>query len=152
MTPAEEPAEGRSDRTRFLLFVVMGGVAAGVNILSRLLLSLAMPYEAAIIFAYLCGMTTAYVLNKMFVFKSSGRRVHQEYARFALVNLVAVAQVWVVSVGLARFIFPLIGFGWHAETVAHVIGVIVPVFTSYLGHKHFSFAAAQTRSRNDVIR
>lgn len=145
MTRIEEPAAaGGGDRTRFLLFVVMGGIAAVVNILSRVALNLAMPYEVAIVVAYLCGMTTAYVLNKMFVFASSGRRVHDEYTRFALVNLVAVAQVWIVSVGLARLVFPPIGFTWHAETVAHVIGVIVPVFTSYFGHKHFSFAAAQS--------
>jgi putative flippase GtrA len=67
--------------------------------------------------------------------------VASEYTRFALVNLAAVAQVWIVSVGLARLAFPAIGFTWHAETVAHVIGVAIPVFTSYLGHKHFSFAA-----------
>jgi putative flippase GtrA len=61
--------------------------------------------------------------------------------RFALVNIAAIAQVWIVSVGLARFVFPAAGFTWHAETVAHVIGVAVPVFTSYVGHKRFSFAA-----------
>ena len=86
-------------------------------------------------------MTTAYLLNKGFVFASSGRGVASEYTRFALVNLAAVAQVWIVSVGLARLVFPAISFTWHAETVAHVIGVTIPVFTSYLGHKHFSFAA-----------
>lgn len=137
------PADGRGDRTRFLLFLLAGGIAAGVNILSRIALSLAMPYEVAIVFAYLCGMTTAYALNKMFVFAPSGRRMSDEYVRFTLINLVAVAQVWIVSVGLVHFIFPFVGFAWHAETVAHVIGVIVPVFTSYLGHKHFSFAAAE---------
>ena len=73
--------------------------------------------------------------------KSRRQRDASEYTRFALVNLAAVAQVWVVSVGLARLVFPAIGFTWHAEIVAHVIGVVVPVFTSYLGHKHFSFAA-----------
>jgi putative flippase GtrA len=86
-------------------------------------------------------MTTAYLLNRHFVFAASGRGVASEYTRFALVNLAAVAQVWIVSVGLARLVFPAIGFTWHAETVAHVIGVAIPVFTSYLGHKHFSFAA-----------
>ena len=55
--------------------------------------------------------------------------------------MLALITQLVVSVGLARFIFPATGFAWHAETVAHVIGVAVPVFTSYLGHKHFSFAA-----------
>ena len=105
--------------------------------LSRIALNWVMPYEVAIVVAYLCGMTTAYLLNKYFVFAASGRAVASEYLRFALVNLAAVAQVWIVSVGLARFVFPAIGFAWHAETVAHVIGVAVPVFTSYLGPQAF---------------
>ena len=129
------------EQRRFVLFVAAGGTAAVVNILSRVALNWAMPYEAAIVVAYLCGMTTAYLLNKYFVFEASGRAVASEYTRFALVNLAAVVQVWIVSVGLARLVFPAVGFAWHAETVAHVIGVVVPVFTSYLGHKHFSFAA-----------
>ena len=128
---------------RFALFVVAGGIAALVNIASRIALNLVMPYEVAIVVAYVCGMTTAYALNKLFVFERSGRAVTDEYVRFTLVNLVAVAQVWLVSVGLARLLFPAVGITWHAETVAHVIGVIVPVFTSYLGHKHFSFAARE---------
>ena len=130
-----------AERNRFMLFLIAGGTAALVNILSRIALNWIMPYEVAIVAAYLCGMTTAYLLNKHFVFAASGRGVASEYTRFALVNLAAVAQVWIVSIGLARFIFPALGFVWHADTVAHVIGVAVPVFTSYLGHKHFSFAA-----------
>jgi putative flippase GtrA len=128
------------ERRRFVLFILAGGVAALVNILSRIALNWMMPYETAIVIAYLFGMTTAYVLNKYFVFDSSGRAARSEYLRFALVNLAAIVQVWIVSVGLARYLFPAIGFTWHAETVAHVIGVAVPVYTSYLGHKHFSFA------------
>jgi putative flippase GtrA len=131
----------RAAQTQFALFVVVGGFAAVVNIVSRVAFNLAMPYEAAIVVAYACGMTTAYVLNRKFVFAASGRRPIDEYARFTLVNLVAVAQVWIVSVTLARLAFPAIGFAWHAETSAHVIGVLVPVVTSYLGHKHFSFAS-----------
>ena len=129
------------ERSRFALFVLAGGAAALINILSRIALNWIMPYEVAIVVAYLCGMTAAYLFNKHFVFAASGRGVASEYVRFALVNLVAIAQVWVVSVGLARFIFPAVGFVWHADTVAHVVGVAVPVFTSYVGHKHFSFAA-----------
>ena len=130
-----------AERNRFVLFLLAGGTAAIVNIVSRIAFNWVMPYEIAIIVAYLCGMTTAYLLNRQFVFAASGRGVASEYTRFALVNLAAVAQVWIVSVGLARLVFPAIGFTWHAETVAHVIGVAIPVFTSYLGHKHFSFAA-----------
>lgn len=141
MTPAAEPQRKLAGHRQFVAFVVAGGIAAAVNIGSRILLSLVMRYEIAILAAYLCGMTVAYILNKTFVFEASGRGAASEYARFALVNLLALAQVWIVSVGLARFIFPAVGFAWHAETVAHVVGVLVPVVTSYLGHKHFSFAA-----------
>jgi putative flippase GtrA len=131
------------ERKRFALFLFAGGTAALVNIVSRIAFNWLMPYEVAIVVAYLCGMTTAYLLNKHFVFAASGRGVAAEYTRFALVNLAAVIQVWIVSVGLARFVFPAIGFAWHADTVAHVIGVAVPVFTSYVGHKRFSFAAKE---------
>ena len=131
------------ERQRFLLFLFAGGAAALVNILSRIAFNWIIPYEAAIVVAYLCGMTAAYLLNKRFVFEASGRSMTSEYVRFALVNLLAVAQVWVVSVGLARFVFPATGFTRHAETVAHIVGVIVPVFTSYLGHRHFSFAKTE---------
>jgi putative flippase GtrA len=139
-SPNQAGTNSRFARWRFLLFVMAGGTAAVVNIVSRIVFNLAVPYEIAIVIAYGCGMTTAYILNKLFVFPLSGRSVAGEYFRFALVNLVALAQVWIVSVGLARLIFPWMGFAWHAETVAHIIGVAAPVYTSYLGHKHFSFA------------
>ena len=127
-------------RRQFLAFVLVGGFAAVVNVAARAVLNRFMSYDLAILLAYLCGMATAYLLNRRFVFQASGRSVHSELWRFTLVNLLAAAQVWVVSVGLARWLMPLVGFHWHAETVAHVIGVMAPVFTSYLAHKHFSFA------------
>jgi putative flippase GtrA len=134
-----------STRHQIALFVLFGSVAAVVNVLSRIVLSLEIPFEAAIVLAYACGMTTAYALNKAFVFAPSGRSIRDEYFRFTLVNLVAVIQVWIISVCLVRVFFPWIGFTWHAETVSHVIGVMVPVFTSYFGHKHVSFSPTSQR-------
>jgi putative flippase GtrA len=142
MTAGSSPARAsKGSHAQFAKFLAVGVVAALVNILSRIALNYVMSYEVAIVVAYVCGMTTAYVLNKLFVFSPSGRAVHDEYIRFTIVNLFAVAQVWIVSVGLAFYVFPSIGFGWHAETVAHIIGVMVPAVTSYFGHRHFSFAA-----------
>ena len=121
-------------------FLMTGGVAAGANVVSRWLLSHAMVYEIAVVLAYLVGMVTAYLLSRAFVFARSGRTVADEALRFALVNAVALVQVWAVSVGLARLVFPAIGFGWHAEDIAHLIGVAIPAVTSYFGHRHFSFS------------
>jgi len=72
--------------------------------------------------------------------------VHGEFIRFAIVNAVSFAQVWIVSVGLARLVFPAIGFGWQAETTAHVIGVLSPVATNYVLHERFSFRPAGYRA------
>ncbi|KAA3498880.1 GtrA family protein [Rhizobium rhizogenes] len=126
----------------FVRFVLSGGIAAGVNVLSRAALSTITSYSAAIVIAYLIGMTTAYGLMKLFVFQESGRRPEAEYLRFGLVNVVALGQVWLVSVGLATWLFPLTGFGFHPETVAHVIGVLSPVSTSYFLHKYFTFSSS----------
>ena len=126
----------------FLRFLVTGGIAALVNLVSRYFFSFATVYEIAVILAYLVGMTTAFVLSRLLVFGASGRPVRSEFVRFGIVNVFAAAQVWIISVGLLRVVFPLIDFSWHAEEVAHFVGVSAPIVTSYLGHRHFSFAAA----------
>jgi len=126
---------------QFFKFVAAGGLAAAVNVASRIGFSRMAPYGVAIVLAYLVGMTTAFVLTRLFVFEPSGRRKRDEYVRFGLVNLVSLAQVWLVSELLYRWLFPMAHFAWRPETVAHAIGVASPIFTSYLGHKHFSFAA-----------
>jgi putative flippase GtrA len=128
-----------SERARFVRFLVTGGIAAGVNIGARLLLQRFFSYEAAVGLAYLAGMITAFLLARSFVFEPAGGGAHGQFLRFALVNGVAFAQVWIISVGLALVVFPAISFTWRAETVAHVIGVLSPVVTSYVLHKRFSF-------------
>lgn len=132
-------ARGPLVNPEFLRFVLAGGVAAAVNIGSRWLLSSVMPFGAAVIVAYLIGMATAFGLTRQFVFAKSERHVRSEAVRFTLVNLLALLQVWIVSVGLAEWVFPKLGLVWHAELIAHTIGVLSPVVVSYFGHKHFTF-------------
>jgi hypothetical protein len=42
-----------------------------------------------------------------------------QYFRFFLVNLAALVQVWLISVGLAEWLFPAIGWRFRPELVAH---------------------------------
>jgi len=128
---------------RFARFLVVGGLAAGVNVLARYLLDPYMSYSAAIVLAYLAGMATAFLLAKLFVFEASGAHALAEFARFGVVNVAAVAQVWVVSVGLAEWFLPWIGVQTYRYDIAHVVGVAVPAVTSYFGHKYYSFARRQ---------
>jgi putative flippase GtrA len=119
--------------------MMTGGLAALCNIGARILLSRVMRYELSVAIAYLVGMIVAFVLARSFVFERSMRAWHVQLTRFATVNFFAFIQVWLVSVGLARLLFPWLAFHWHPETVAHLIGVVSPVLFSYYAHKHFSF-------------
>lgn len=126
-------------RKQFLLFLVAGGIAAVANFLSRIGLGFVLPYAVSIVVAYCIGMLTAFLLNRAFVFKATSRPVYTQASWFVAVNLLALLQTLLISLLLARWLFPAIGMGFHPETVAHAVGVVVPVFTSYLGHKHLSF-------------
>jgi putative flippase GtrA len=126
-------------KTEFMQFLLVGGVAALVNFLSRIAFNYFVSFAVAVVLAYLVGMTTAFILSKFYVFEKSGRHHLHELRDFTIVNLIAAVQVWLISVGLAEYAFPAIGFHFYAPEVAHLIGLGVPAITSYYGHKHFSF-------------
>lgn len=125
--------------SRFLMFLVSGGVAAAANIGSRILFGLWVPYWISIVLAYLVGITTAFVLMRTLAFTTTRNAAHHQVFWFVMVNLFGLLQTFVISLAFAHWLFPLIGFEHGAATIAHAIGVIVPVITSYIGHKHLSF-------------
>jgi putative flippase GtrA len=131
-----------SEAFRFASFVVTGGISAACNLGARFLMSRVMRYEFAVLFAYLIGMIVAFVLARTFVFEQSERDWQTQLARFAVVNIFGLSQVWLVSVGLVRLVFPRMKFYWHPEDVAHLVGVASPVLISYYAHKYFSFGSA----------
>ena len=124
---------------RFLRFLATGGLAAALNMGSRVLFGQVVSYELSVALAYCVGVVSAFVLMRLFVFEAAGGAAHAQFSRFVLVNILGFAVVWVVSVGLARGVFPAIGFRWHADTIAHAIGVASSALTSYQGHRLFSF-------------
>lgn len=124
---------------QFLAFLAVSGLAAVANIGSRIAFDLAMPYTAAIVCAFCVGISVAFVLNKLLVFRQATRPVPQQMFWFLLVNLAALLQTLGVSLLLVHWLFPLAGFRTHAETVAHGIGVAIPAVTSFFGHRYFSF-------------
>jgi len=124
---------------QFIAFLVTGGIAAAVNFGSRILLTPWLGFGTSVVVAYLIGMATAFLLARAFVFTESKQSVHQSALWFVAVNALAVAQTWAISMALAYWALPGLGVTRFVEEIAHAVGVVVPVFTSYLGHKHFSF-------------
>ena len=124
---------------QFLVFLITGSIAAGVNFCSRILYSLWLDFSTAVILAYLTGMVTAFILAKMFVFKESEQAIHHSAMFSVLVNAVAALQTWGISIGLAHYLLPAMGVTFFPLEIAHAVGVAVPVVTSYIGHKRWSF-------------
>ena len=124
---------------QFLMFLLTGGTAAAVNFGSRIVYNQWLDFSSSILLAYVTGMITAFVLAKLFVFKESQRPVHHAAIFFMLVNLIAVMQTWAISMGLLYYLLPSMGVILFEREIAHAIGVVVPVFTSYIGHKHWTF-------------
>ena len=135
------PVKGR----QFLAFVVASAVAAAVNFGSRLLFSMALPYYAAVTLAFCCGVLTAWVINRTRVFHAGDQRAVPQLARFVLVNLIGLPQTLGVALLLRDVVFPRLGFVWHPDAVAHLVGIAAPVVTSFLLHKHFTFTSRTPR-------
>jgi putative flippase GtrA len=124
---------------QFWRFLAAGAVAAVANYGSRFLFSLWVRYEWAIVLAYFVGMITAFLLMRGYVFNARDRPTGRQAVIFAAVNLVALLQTLLVSVALVRWILPYMGVATHTESIAHLAGILVPVATSYVGHRLLTF-------------
>ena len=130
--------------TRFLRFLVAGGLAALVNFGSRFFYNIFVDFSAAVVLAFLSGLTVGYLLNKRYVFTASTNSVSQEIGWVVLINTLALAQTWGLSVYLVQLLPQFIavdspGRSDMVEALAHGAGIMLPVFTSYIGHKYLTF-------------
>jgi putative flippase GtrA len=126
---------------QFIRFLITGGIAAAVNFFSRIFYNQYCSFSMAVIYAYLTGMITAFVLAKLFVFNKTTQSLKNSTIIFALVNIVAAAQTWLISMGLNYYLLPALGVQQFVAEISSGIGIVFPVFTSYLGHKRWSFKA-----------
>lgn len=124
---------------QFLRFLLVGGGAAAVNVLSRVVYNEWTGYSLSIVLAYGTGMVVAFLLARAYVFPGGRNSTGRSMAYFTLVNGVALMQTWGISLALADYVFPRLGVRHFAHGMAHMVGVAAPVFTSYVGHKEWSF-------------
>ena len=121
-----------------LRFIAAGGAAALLNFGSRLVFSHFMGFAAAVFCAFWIGLGSAFLLSRRYVFAPTGRGVASELAWFLAVNLAALAQTWLLSVWLEGLLSPRFGTV-IGEAAAHFAGIMLPVVSSYFGHKHLTF-------------
>jgi putative flippase GtrA len=123
----------------FLHFIMLGGVAAGVNWTSRFAWQWIMPFEWALIPAYCTGMVTAFILFSVYVFPGSSRSYREQILFFVATNAVSASIMAIVTLFLAKILFPALGLTWHAEPIAHALGIASQTIPSFLGHKYVTW-------------
>ena len=124
---------------QFIAFVATGSLAALANLISRYFLNFAMPFEAAVVLAYVVGMAVAFVLFQKVIFGNPGTSLRRRLIRFTQVNLVGMALAWLISTLMARLLLPSVGWTFHPFEVAHLIGVAAPTFSSYFLHRGYTY-------------
>lgn len=128
-----------SELTRFVRFIVAGSIAATVSFTTRIIFDIWVSYAVAITLAYLAGMITAFTLMRSHVFPPGRHTILRSAMFFTLVNIAGLAQTLGVSLLLSHYLLPAIGVQRFSNEIAHMIGIAVPTFTSYVGHKSWSF-------------
>lgn len=123
----------------FSRFLIAGGVAAIANFGSRFIFSIFFSYSTAVFFACLVGMAVAFLIMRTHVFRSLEENLSFQLIKFAIVNTIAVLQTIIISNIVANFISPYFGNSEYALSLAHFVGILFPILTSYIGHKFFTF-------------
>ena len=123
----------------FHRFLAAGAIAAAANFGSRFLFSQWMRFEWAVLCAFGVGLAVGFSLMRTFVFNATGKGLGRQLAWFVAVNVLAAAQTFAISVVLARWALPAVGVHRFAEAAGHLVGVLTPIITSYLGHRLLTF-------------
>lgn len=123
---------------QFVVFLGVGSTAALLNWLSRIFISIWLPYSLAVILAYAFGMTCAFILNRIYVFPKSNRPVKKQMRDFALTNFAFMPVVWLASILLVDLI-PHIFVTPYTEEIAHAIAIAIPMFATFLIYKFIAF-------------
>lgn len=124
---------------QFLLFLLSGGLAAFFNWASRFIFSIWMPFELAVVASFLVGLGSGFLMMRFYVFDGIRKPVVPQASMYTVINMLALVQTLVISSIFARSVLPYLGVVSNTEAIAHLIGILVPVMTSYIGHKYWSF-------------
>ena len=131
-------------RSEVVRFLIAGGSAAAINWLARILLSLLLPFEAALIVAYGIGMAAGFWLYRAFVFRAASHgSLSGQLALFLAVNAVGAAVVLAVSTLRIDGLTELLP-DWKpavVQALGHGVGIAGGAVANYLGHRLLTFGA-----------
>ncbi len=125
---------------RIVLFLLVGGSAAFINWVARIILSLWLQYELSVLLAYIIGMIVGYLGYRFLVYQASNSSTQTEIMRFIAVNVFSGVIVVGVASLLVRLILPFLGQNMFVAETGHAIAIALGAFINYHAHAHITFA------------
>lgn len=124
-------------------FIAAGGGLALMNWLLRFPLSVALPYEAAVIAAAVAMIAVGFFLYRGYVFAPSSRSVRWQMTMFFVVSFVGVGVTTLIAAE-ARDIFQHRSLlrAADAEAIGHIFGIGAAAIWNFLGHRYLTFGRA----------
>ena len=123
---------------QFLAFLIVGATAALLHWLVRLMLSQYLAYTWAVCWAYLVGMTVAFVLNRIYVFPVSDKAIASQARDFIVINLAFFPVVWAAALVFNGLLLR-VGLKHYSEEIAHAAAISLPVLATFLLYKFYAF-------------
>jgi len=146
MADAEEQRGALVDPREFARFIVTGVTATVGNLGVVWVLRQPAGYEAALLCGIAAGFAISFVLTKLFAFRSSAPfGAGGELARFMAVYAIGVAVNMMVAIAAGRFVLPLWLEPRAAQMAGAFLGAGTMTFTSYFGHRFFTYRTGQSR-------
>jgi len=125
---------------QIISFSLLSGLAALMNIVSRIILSRFLTFQIAVTSAYVLGMILNFFLNKKFTFPDGPRKAAAELRTFSCIALFGLLLTNLLSAGCLALYSALISASEQAlETLAHISAVALVGIYSFLGHKYISY-------------
>jgi putative flippase GtrA len=130
------------DRRQFLRFLVTGLTATVANLGAVWLVRTRVDYQSALLIGVTIGFCISFLLSKFFAFQSrSWMAARHEFSRFMIVYAFGIlcyfAIAFVFGHGLLLFVLPR----RYAELGGAFLGAGSMTFTSYFGHRFFTYGA-----------
>ena len=116
--------------TVFAILVFLGLDSTFTHVFSKRYVA----YMCAMALTNILSVTHAFILHKYFTFRSRARGIS------LVMELIRFFSTYAFVFALSLVLLPVLAEGFHiAPKVSAVLGIIISILVSYLGHSRFSF-------------
>jgi putative flippase GtrA len=132
------------DYTKLLKYLAVGTVGSVADLLAFALIIryTGLIYALALVISYCIGMVINYFLNRRFTFNNKYRKVHYQFASFALIAVMGLVIQELLMPGIIHFLFGGSNEYWLV-IVTRVIAMVVAFACTYIANKKITFKVFQ---------